>query len=418
MKLRLFLRLVRESAVFSMGALISNKLRTFLSLLGVTIGIFAIITVFTIVDSMESSIRTSIESLGDDVLFVQKWPWSFGSDYPWWKYWNRPQPTIDETFEIKRRITTADASVFVVNTQKTIEFEANSMTNTNITGSSNEYEKVRNFEISEGRFISDAEFSSGKNVVVIGNNIVENLFDKYNPIGKSLKIFGRKVEVIGLFKKEGSNTFGESMDDAVVIPVNFLRNFVDIKGQRTNPTIMVKAKVGVSNEELRDELVGLLRSLRKLKPITEDNFAINETSLLTKNFDGLFVVISIAGWFIGGLSILVGGFGIANIMFVSVKERTGIIGIQKSLGAKNYFIMFQFLFEAIILSLLGGALGLLLIYIGTTIVSSTLDFNLNLTLGNILWGFSISAIVGLFSGIIPAYVASKLDPVEAMRVGQ
>ena len=224
--------------------------------------------------------------------------------------------------------------------------------------------------------------------------------------------------MVGIFKKEGTNSFGESMDDAILLPVNFLRNFVDVKGQRTNPTIMVKAKSGVSNEELSDELVGVLRSLRKLKPTVEDNFSINETSLLTKNFDGLFVIISLAGWFIGGLSILVGGFGIANIMFVSVKERTGIIGIQKSLGAKNYFIMFQFLFEAIILSVFGGILGLLLIFIGTTIVSNTLDFSLNLTLGNIVWGFTISAVVGLFSGIIPAYVASKLDPVEAMRIGQ
>ena len=180
-------------------------------------------------------------------------------------------------------------------------------------------------------------------------------------------------------------------------------------------TIAVKARPQVSNAELKDELTGIMRSIRKIKPSAEDNFAINETDIIAKGFDSLFSVIAMVGWIIGGFSLLVGGFGIANIMFVSVKERTNIIGIQKALGAKNYFILLQFLFEAIFLSIIGGIVGLLIILIMTLIVSNTTSFHLILTQGNIFLGIGVSAIIGLVSGIIPAFTASRLDPVEAMR---
>jgi putative ABC transport system permease protein len=178
---------------------------------------------------------------------------------------------------------------------------------------------------------------------------------------------------------------------------------------------MVKAKPGVSNEELTDELRGIMRSVRKLKPAAEDNFAINETSIISKGFDSIFAVISMVGWVIGGFSLLVGGFGIANIMFVSVKERTTIIGIKKSMGAKRSFILLEFLIESIFLSVMGGVIGLLIIFIGTLIASNAFSMPLVLTQKNIILGISISSIIGLVSGFIPAWIASRLDPVEAMR---
>ena len=350
-----------------MNALRVNKLRTILSLLGITIGIFAIISVFTIFDSMENEIRSSIQSLGNDVLFVQKWPWSFGSDYPWWKYMNRPLPKMDDMDDIKRKSSGAEAVAFMANSTRTVEHLNNSIQGIAILGVSQDYDKCMAVDIADGRYFSDMESNGGKNVVIIGSFIAENLYPNTDPVGKDIKLFGRKLEIIGVLKKEGDNMFGDNSDKSAMIPVNFMRNLVDIRSENANPFIVVKAKKGVSNDELKDELTGILRSDHRLKPLAEDDFAINETSLLTQGFESLFSVIAVVGWVIGGFSILVGGFGIANIMFVSVKERTSIIGIQKSLGAKRYFILFEFLFEAVILSLIGGIVGLLIVFLGTQI---------------------------------------------------
>jgi putative ABC transport system permease protein len=216
-------------------------------------------------------------------------------------------------------------------------------------------------------------------------------------------------------KKEGDDFFGNSNDKVVMIPITYARNLVDLNEVGT--CIIVKSKPLIPNDQLMDELTGIMRSIRKLKPTAEDNFAINETSIISKGFDSLFGVIAMVGWIIGGFSLLVGGFGIANIMFVSVKERTSIIGIQKALGAKNYFVLLQFLFEAIFLSLIGGLVGLIIVIFLAVVVSLTTSFQLTITPGNVFLGIGVSALIGLVSGILPAYSASKLDPVEAMRTG-
>jgi putative ABC transport system permease protein len=411
--MKIFLKLLRESYLFALHEIAMNKVRTLLSLLGITIGIFSIIAVFTIFDSLESTIRTSINSLGNDVLFVQKWPWAMGGDYPWWKYMNRPEATPSELKEIQRRSQASIASGYGARVNQTVKYREKSIENAAIIMISEDYDKVMPVDIAEGRYISPLEFSSGRAVVVIGSDIATNLLQTTDPIGKKIRIFGMNTEVIGVTKKEGNNVFDNSSDNQLVVPLNFARNHTDIRDLQG--MIVVKAKPGVSLDELRDELTGIMRSVRKLQPKAEDNFAINQTDIISKGFDQLFGVIAMVGWVIGGFSLLVGGFGIANIMFVSVKERTRIIGIQKSLGAKKYFIMLQFLFEAVFLSLLGGILGLVIVFILAFTVSKVFDMDLVLTAGNIFLGISVSAFIGFVSGFIPAWNASRLDPVEAMR---
>ncbi|HNY00995.1 MAG TPA: ABC transporter permease [Bacteroidales bacterium] len=411
----MILRLIRESYIFAFQAIIVNKVRTILSLLGITIGIFCVISVFTIFDSMENSIRKSIASLGSNVLFVQKWPWSMGGDYPWWKYWQRPEASMEDMRELEKRSTLSETVAFMVQVNKTVKYQSNYIENIGVTGVSHEFDKVWRFELGEGRYFSATESASGKNIAVIGADIASELFREGDPVGKKIKIFGRNIEVVGVISKEGEDFFGNSNDKVVYLPINYFKTLVDIRDM--DATIVVKARPLVSNDELRDELTGLMRSIRKIKPSAEDNFAINETDIISKGFDSLFRVIATVGWIVGGFSLLVGGFGIANIMFVSVRERTNIIGIQKALGAKNYFILLQFLFEAVFLSLIGGIFGLLIILLLTLIVSYATKFTLILTTGNILLGILVSASIGLISGIVPAWSASKLDPVEAMRTG-
>jgi len=412
----LFLNLFRESFYFALTALRVNKLRTILSLLGVTIGIFAIISVFTAVDSLEKKLRDSVASLGDNVIFVQKWPWTFGSDYPWWKYINRPQASPAEAEMIQRRGKSAEAVAFEVSSRHTVQYESTMIENVDVHGVSHDYEKVSNFEMEEGRYFVESESAGGRAVAIIGSSVAEALFPRQDALGKDIKLFGRKVSVIGVFKKQGESIIGNSTDSEVLLPINFMRGFIDTKKESENPQIMVKAREGISNVQLKDELTGLMRSARKLKPSVEENFALNETSLISNGFDGLFGIVGFAGWFIGGFSILVGGFGIANIMFVSVRERTNQIGIQKSLGARNYFILAQFLLESVILCVLGGLIGLLFVFIGIVIADKGLDISLSLSTANIILSMTISVLIGIISGFIPAYSASQLDPVEAIRM--
>ncbi len=408
-----FIRLFRESYRFALTAIAVNKTRTILSLLGITIGIFSIISVFTVFDSLEIKIKDSINSLGRNVLFVEKWPWSMGGEYPWWKYWQRPEVSIDELDYIKKQSTTIEYACIMTNVGKSVKYQSRSIDRINFFSASHDYEHVMDFELSEGRYFTPHESVSGRNVVIIGHELKKNLFPKTSPVGKRITVGGIKVEVIGVFEKEGAATFGHSHDDVCLAPITFSRNLVDLR--RIGTQIMVRSKEMVALDEMKDELTGIMRAVRKLKPGSEDNFAINETDILTRGFESFFNVVSIVGWIIGGFSLLVGGFGIANIMFVSVRERTNQIGIQKSLGAKKYFILLQFLFEAIFLSLIGGTIGLLLVYIGTLIVTHGFDFELFLTISNIGVAAFVSVLIGVLSGFIPAYIASRLDPVEAIR---
>jgi putative ABC transport system permease protein len=409
----ILLKLIYESLIMAYNSLVMNKVRTTLSLLGITIGIFSVISVFTVFDSLQDSIKSEINSLGSNVLFIQKWPWAMGGNYPWWKYYQRPEPKLTEVKEIMKRSNTVEDAAFFFSVSRNVYLHENSIENVPVLAVSHQYSNVMPLDLQEGRYFTEMESNGGRNVAIIGTDVANNLFPGKEAIGQKIKVFGRKMEVIGLIKKKGEDVFGSSSDNAIIIPVNYARGVVD--SRNINATIVVKGLPNVSNEQMKNELTGIMRSVRKLHPREDDDFSINQTDIITKGFDKLFAVIAMVGWIIGGFSLLVGGFGIANIMFVSVKERTNQIGIQKSLGAKNYFILLQFLFEAVFLALMGGIVGLLIVFGLTYLVTSVVGFALTLSMKNIILGVTVSGIIGLVSGFVPAWSASRLDPVEAMR---
>ncbi|MDZ7776215.1 MAG: ABC transporter permease [Bacteroidales bacterium] len=317
----IYLKLFRESYLFALQAIFSNKVRTILTLLGITIGIFAVISVFTVFDSLERQIRSSIDELGQKVLFIQKWPWAMGgADYPWWKYMNRPQPDVKELEAILAQGQSVASASYMTGINRTVEKGSVAVNSTTIVGVSYQYSEVAAFDISRGRYFTYNEYQGGAAVGLIGSKIKETLFGNVEAVGKTIKAGGRKVLVIAVLKEEGEDSFGDSHDWRIVVPVRFLGQMADL--ENVNASIMVKAKESVSLDQMRDEVRGIMRSARSLRPGAEDNFAINETSIITQGFESFFSIVSMIGWIIGGFSLLVGGFGIANIMFVSVKERT------------------------------------------------------------------------------------------------
>ncbi|TDB65844.1 ABC transporter permease [Arundinibacter roseus] len=410
-----FLRQVLESFRFAWQALRSNITRTTLSLLGVTVGIFAIVAVFTIVDSLERNIKESMSFIGDKVVYIQKWPWGFGNgEYAWWRYFQWPEPSYNEYKFLYDNLNSASAVAIIdFKGNTTVKNGSNSL-NALIQGISYEYNEISDVPVVDGRYFSPVETEAGRQVAIIGADVAEALFPNQSPVGKEFKLAGNRFVVVGVQEKKGESLveFGGNPDTKCFIPYGaFAKLF---QSGRPSPDIVAKGyEADEGLLELEAEVTGLLRTKRGLKPRNESNFSINRPEAAAQAISGLFAVLTLAGWVIGSFSILVGGFGIANIMFVSVKERTNLIGIQKSLGAKNYFILFQFLFEAIMLSLVGGGVGILLVFLLSFMPFGSLK--VVMLPENILLGLGVSSVIGVLSGIVPAMLAARLDPVIAIR---
>lgn len=412
-----YLRLLRESFGFALNALRNNKLRTILSLLGVTIGIFSIIAVLAAVDSLDRKIKSDMSALDKNTMYLKRF--SFGpSEIPRWKREQYPDVTYDEFEYLKNSVNGMDKSTYQLFTKREIiKYETKVVSDVNVVPATYEFIEIQPLKFKVGRFFNESESNSGTAVAIIGYEIANSLFENSDPIGKKIRLFGQRFTVIGVLEKQGQGMFGDSNDTSAFIPVNFMRNKFGDHNDFMTPIIIIKPNVGVDVDEFKGEIIQKLRNRRGLKVGQEDNFFIDVLSGFTDLIDGIVGTMNMIGWLISGFSLLVGGFGVANIMFVSVKERTNLIGIQKSLGAKNKFILLQFLFEAIILCLIGGLIGLLLVWGIATILSSLLDFEFVLSLGNVLIGTSLAGFIGLVSGILPAISASRLDPVEAIRTG-
>lgn len=415
-QLRIVFNQITESTIFAFQALKGNKVRTLLSTLGITIGIFSIIMVLALVDSLERNVKKSIDTLGKDAIIVDKWPWDFSGDYKWWKFMNRPNPTLNELKQIELNSQLAEAACLVATMGgATVEYGSSSATGVSVSGVTHDYYRVKNFNIIDGRYFTDTETNNGLPVVVLGYGLANNLFPNGNAVGKEIVVKKNKYRIVGVIEKQGESLFGNQFDNLVIVPVKCLANYIRLNSNRNQTTIEVKTKAGVSPDLLEEELRGIMRAQRKLKPGQEENFALNKTSLFDAPLKATFKAVTIAGWIIGGFAMLVGGFGIANIMFVSVKERTNQIGIKKSLGARSYFILIEFLVEAVVLCLAGGAVGVSLVALTVFAVQNIFDFEVVLSIPNIFIGFGTSAAVGILAGLIPAVSAAKLDPVTAMR---
>ncbi len=415
-EVKIVLGLVRESVSFAFSSIKTERLRTFLSLFGVTIGIFSIVAVFCVVDSLRANIMEGIRSFGSDVVYVNTFPMVMdGSDVPWWEYVKRP-PITQENFEFLARNSKTSADVvYTLLDYSQVSYGRRHYDNAMLLMTTDGLQNVMSFEVGQGRNFSPMEYVGSSNVAILGAEVAASLFGEQNAVGQKIKVKGSNTTVIGVLEKQGESmaSFVET-DNAVVVPINYGKNIATVSGD--DGLLIAAPRADVSRSEFMDELRLLMRMDRRLAPAEPDNFAINEMTMLLDAFDNIFSKIMLGGWVIGAFSLLIGCFGIANIMFVSVQERINQIGIQKALGAKKYVIVTQFLVESSFFSFIGGLLGLLMVY-GISLVFNAVSetFAITFSLENAIQGMLIAIVIGLVSGILPALKAANLNPVDAIN---
>ena len=409
------LTILWNSFKMAIGELKANKLRTFLSLFGITIGIFCIIGVLATIDSLQSKIKSDLSSFGNNSVYIDKWDYSGGPEYPWWKFVKRPSMKIEEMDFVKKKSTLASNMAFVMQTQESFSYEDNVLKGVNIYGITPEYKKIQSFDIGYGRFLSESDFTRGVPYVVIGYKVAEELYGKADKgVGKTITYNGRKLLVIGVIEKQGSAIInGYDYDKSTIVTHNYMASVYN--PDNLSPVIMVQPKEGITSKALQEELTGIMRQIRKLSPTQEDNFTCNDVAQFKDQVESVFGAVNQGGWAIAGLSLIVGAFGVANIMFVTVRERTSQIGLKKAIGAKSSSILYEFLLESAFLCIIGGLVGLLLVWLLTLALSSFLPFAITIAPSIIFLAFSICIILGVVSGIIPASIAAKMNPVEAIR---
>ncbi len=392
-----------------------NKLRTFLSLFGITIGIFCIIGVLATVDSLERKVQDDIKSFGNNTIYVDKWNYGGGNDYPWWKYMKRPPMRIDEMKFIKAKSQLAANAAMFVSTNVNLSYKDNILSNINMYGVSEEFNIIQTIEIENGRYLNESEFTRGTTTGIIGNKVADELFgNAQKAVGKELSYNGRRVIVVGVIKKQGQSFVGGfDYDQSLIVPYRYFAGVYN--PDNNSPFVMVQGKPNIASKALQDELTGIMRQIRRLSPTDEDDFSCNDVAMFSEQVKGFFGQVSAGGWAIAGLSLIVGAFGVANIMFVTVRERTSQIGLKKALGAKRRTILTEFLIESAFLCIIGGLVGLGLVWLLSLVLSTVLPFPIFIAPNIIILALSICIILGIISGIIPASIAAKMDPVVAIR---
>jgi putative ABC transport system permease protein len=412
--MRKTLNILASSVRLTMQELRVNKLRTSLSLIGISFGIFCIIGVLATVNSLEMNIQNQIKSLGSNTIYIDKWDYNGGPDYPWWKFVNRPEPKFEEVNFIKERSQLTSNVAFEIDARVNLEYDNYALQGVSISGLTEEANDIQPLTMGFGRYISGNEFSSGSPVAIIGYTNAESLFGSaFLAIGKEIKIQDKKATIIGVIKKMGTTMIGQDYDQSIIVSYRFARQIVN--ENQSSPKIIVKGNENITSAALADELEGVMRSIRKLSPTQADNFTLNQISSFSDKVSSLFSNINLGGWAIGLLSLVVGAFGIANIMFVTVKERTPMIGLKKAIGAKRRSILSEFLLEAAIICIMGGMMGLILVFLLTLVLTNVFNFPVYISPSILTLAISICIGIGIMAGIIPAYIASRLDPVVAIR---
>jgi putative ABC transport system permease protein len=411
-----YLNIIITSLKMALQEFRSNKLRTFLSLLGITFGIFCIISVLATINSMKTAVQNDIKSLGTNTIFIDKWEYRNDNNYPWWRYYKRPTPKYEELKQIKDRVSIIENATYMTSDQSVFEYQNDLLNGINYYGVTEDFAKIEHFNIGDGRYLLQTDFDQGASSLVIGFNVAQKIFaNPENAIGKTVRLKGGKpAVVIGVIEKQGQSMMDMwQYDDCIIMPYKFLKQI--IRDEDAQPKIIVEGKENISIPSLKDELQGAMRSIHKLSPSQEDDYSLNDIESFSKFMDSIFSNINIGGWAIAALSLIVGMFGVANIMFVTVRERTAQIGLKKALGAKRSTIISEFLLESSFLCIIGGLIGMIAVFILAAILSQVFSFKVFIPVDIIMLAVGICLCVGILAGIIPAMIAARLDPVVAIR---
>lgn len=401
-----------EGLLIALRAIRSHKLRSLLTTLGIVIGIVSVTAMFTIINGLEQKFEESMAMLGTDVLYVDKMPWFIAGPREWMKYRNRPDIKEDLVETIRNKARYVQAVAPVVQTGRPVNYRDRALYGVFIQGSTPELTRVEDIDLDEGRWYNDFELRTSRQVCIIGAAVAEELFPNEQPIGKKIRVGGHRFEVIGVLVKQGKFLGLFSFDQQIQMPYS---TFTKLYGNRRSISIEVKVPSSELMADAQDELTGILRVARGVDALEEDNFSINKQEAFRAQIGTFKATVYAIGIFLTALSLLVGGIGVMNIMFVSVKERTKEIGIRKAIGAKRRTILMQFLIEAVIVCVIAGLFGVA-ISAGVTVLINSF-FTAQLSAGTVILAFTICVGVGVVFGLVPAWNAARSKPIEALGYG-
>ncbi|MEX2478749.1 MAG: ABC transporter permease [Gracilimonas sp.] len=399
-----------EGFKIALGALKTNKIRSILTALCIIIGITMVTIVDSVTTGMDITFEKSMSMMGQNVVYVEKWPWGMGGEYKWWEYRNRQEMELDYVDKIRESSRYANNVTGAANRQTSVRYQEKSAEQVGLSGTTANYLEIQGLNIADGRMFVQEEVRSGAKVAVIGSTLKESLFELENPLGKNIRLGGQRFTIVGVLEKQGKFLGLEDTDNRIIIPINA---YGQIYGLRYGLQIGVQFPDQATLREGEYELEGIMRRIRQIDATEDNDFALNKPEAFKQQLEGMKAGIYAVGFILSGLSLLIGGIGVMNIMFVSVRERTKEIGIRKAVGAKSWEIMTQFLLEAIAICLLGGVIGVALAGGLTILINQAFVAVMNVSV--VLLGFSICTIVGVVFGFIPAYRAAKSDPIESLR---